>query len=384
MKRAVVAIYIDPDFYPPTINAILNLASAFEEVVVVSRNNSVANYPFPSNVHLKKVGKYSSVRDSEKKGTAAKVFSFLHFTYTLFKNIADNKTKLVVLYDPFPLFSFFLFRKMISKKKKIWYHNHDMPSIERQRKFSTGWFSATYEHRAMEHIHFFSLPSSDRQQYYPEINKHIPVFIIPNYPSLKVYDRVKPKAHMKDTIRIIFQGFISAGHSLEEMVELLAEKIDGKQLHLILKGSVKDDYKKSINALALKYGVLDKITWVGVGPYSDLPDLTNSCHIGNAIHRNTDIVSKTLGTASNKIYEYAASGLPVILYDIDQFKKYLDEYSWTFFCNGSKQSIREVIENICINLPQLQKDSRMDFENKLNFENHFNPAMEEVERSLES
>jgi glycosyltransferase involved in cell wall biosynthesis len=168
------------------------------------------------------------------------------------------------------------------------------------------------------------------------------------------------------------------------MVELLAEKIDGKQLHLILKGSVKDDYKKSINELALTYEVLDKITWVGVGPYSDLPDLTNSCHIGNAIHRNTDIVSKTLGTASNKIYEYAASGLPVILYDIDQFKKYLNQYSWTFFCNGSKKSIREVIENICINLPQLQQDARMDFENKLNFENHFNPAMDVVKHSLES
>jgi hypothetical protein len=88
----------------------------------------------------------------------------------------------------------------------------------------------------MEHIHFFSLPSYDRQQYYPEIKKHIPVFIIPNYPSLQVYNRVKPKAHLTDPIRIIFQGFISAGHSLEEMVALLAEKINGKQLHLILKG----------------------------------------------------------------------------------------------------------------------------------------------------
>jgi glycosyltransferase involved in cell wall biosynthesis len=384
LKRVVVAIYIDPDFYPPTINAIINLASAFEEVVVVSRNNSDTNYPFPSNVLLKKVGKYCSVRDSEKKSTTAKIFSFLHFTYTLFKYSAGKKTKLVVLYDPFPLFSFFLFRKMISKKKKIWYHNHDMPSLERQRKYSTGWFSATYEHRAMEHIHFFSLPSYDRQQYYPEIKKHIPVFIIPNYPSLQVYNRVKPKAHLTDTIRIIFQGFISAGHSLEEMVALLAEKINGKQLHLILKGSVKDDYKNRINELASTYGVLNKLTWVGVGPYSDLPDLTNSCHIGNAIHRNTDIVSKTLGTASNKIYEYAASGLPVILYDIDQFKKYLNQYSWTFFCNGSKKSIREVIENICINLPQLQQDARMDFENKLNFENHFNPAMDVVKHSLES
>jgi hypothetical protein len=120
LKRVVVAIYIDPDFYPPTINAILNLASAFEEVVVVSRNNSVANYHFPSNVLLKKVGKYSSVRDSEKKSTAAKVFSFLHFTYTLFKHTSGNKTKLVVLYDPFPLFSFYLIRKVISKKKKIY------------------------------------------------------------------------------------------------------------------------------------------------------------------------------------------------------------------------------------------------------------------------
>ncbi len=85
MKRAVVAIYIDPDFYPPTINAILNLAEKFEEVVVVSRNNTSTDFPYPPNVKLKKIGKCISVRDLEKSPLWSKAFNFLLFNFSFLK-----------------------------------------------------------------------------------------------------------------------------------------------------------------------------------------------------------------------------------------------------------------------------------------------------------
>ncbi len=381
-KRVVVAIYVDPDFYPPTINAILALSEKFNEVIVISRNNSKVSFAYPQNVFQKKIGKYISVRDSEKKSVRYKIAAFAGFVKALCKYSVSGKTELIILYDPYALFGWYLIRSLIKKTKKIWYHNHDMPVTERQRKFSIGWFSSAYEKRAVRGINFFSLPSVDRLRFYPGLKKDIQYFIIPNYPSLKVYKKFTVKEFTDDTIKIIFQGFIGPGHSLEEIIKLLPLKIANKNLHLILKGSVKIEYREQLNGLANQMGVEDKITWIGIGPYAELPAITASCHIGIGIHMNTDNVSKTLGTASNKIYEYAASGLPVISYDSEQFTKYLKKYNWVFFTNGTLNSIKENIEAIINDWPQLDKQARSDFEQALNFESHFTPALNTVVNTM--
>ncbi len=383
MNRVIVSIYIDPDFYPPTINAILNLAEKFKEVIVISRNNSRINYPFPGNVYLKKVGPFISVRDTETKGMMFKVFSFVQFSKAILKHAREKKTDLLVFYDPIPLLSFLVIRTFLSRGIKVWYHNHDMPDINLTKKFSIGWFSAKYEQKAMKYIDFFSLPSSDRLEFYPNLDKKkLQYFTIPNYPSLKVYRSNSSKAPVIQKLTVIFQGFIGEGLALEQMIELLCEKMNGLELQLILKGPVYEEYKEKLNSLATQFGVSDKLKWVAIGPYADLPALTSGCDIGLALYIKTDNVSKTLGTASNKIYEYAASGLPVILYNIEQFEKYLKKYSWTFFSDGSKGSLKDTIIKILENLPELSKAARNDFENELNFERHFSKAMNVISESF--
>ena len=376
MKRIVVSIYIDPDFYPPTINAILNLAGICNELVVITRNNSKDDYPFPANVKLVKKGKYLSVRESERTSFLDKITSFIKFTAALYKYVTGKNTELVILYDPVPLFSFLMIRKFgVAKNKKIWYHNHDMPNIALTRKYSIGWWAAKHEHAAMNGIDFFSLPSDDRLVYYPNWKSINNYFCIPNYPSLKVYNKQTAALNNSEEIRIIFQGSIGEGHSLEELIDLLQQTISGKKIKLILKGSVKEEYKQKLNKLAEKYNVTDQLTWVGLGPYSELQKLTSSCHIGIGIHKGIDEVSKTLGTASNKIYEYAASGLPVILYDIEQFKKYLGKYPWAFFCDGTKETLKGTIENILSRYDELTMAAKKSFEEELNFETHFKKAV---------
>jgi glycosyltransferase involved in cell wall biosynthesis len=374
LNRVVVGIYVDPDFYPPTINAILNLAEKAEEVVVVTRNNSHADFPYPSNVRLIKGGPFISVRDSEKKNLLYKITAFLWFTWTLFRVSASSKTDWIVLYDAFPLLAWGIVRRILSSRKKCWYHNHDMPSLERQRKGSIGWFAARYEHSFMKHIQLFSLPSADRLAYYPNRPAELPVHVIPNYPSLHVYHRPDGQK-LANEWRIIFQGFIGAGHGLEELLPILKEPLHGKKMRLILKGSVRDEYRQSLIDQAESLGVSDQVTWVGIGPYADIPKLTASCHVGIAIHKNTDIVSKTLGTASNKIYEYAASGLPVILYDIEQFTKYLGNYPWAFFCDGSESGLKNTLAQILPLVDRVGLDARKSFEEKMNFEQAFQPAL---------
>ena len=378
MKRVVVAIYYDPDFYPPTINAIINLSTTCEELVVVTRNHTKIDFPYPGNVRLIKIGKQISVLESEKKNLIGKLYSFLSFTSVLFKQMKSKSTAILLIYDAIPLFSLHLMRKFISKNKIIWYHNHDMPNTHQVRKYSIGWFASKYEFEEMKKIDYFSLPSDDRLVYYPNWKDMSRYLSIPNYPSLKVYRNNEVSKFINDEIRIIFQGTIGEEHALEELISILKEKVGGKNLRLILKGGVRPHYKKLLSDHAEKFGVTDRIEWVGLGAYCELPPLTLTCHIGIAIYMGTDKVRLTLGTASNKIYEYAASGLPVILYDNNQFRKHLESYNWAYFTDGTAPSLIKCLEAIFNDYNNLSNEARKSFEDKLNFEKSFSKVISRV------
>lgn len=382
MKRVIVAIYTDPDFYPPTINAILNFASVFQEVVVVSRNNNQKDFPYPSNVHLQKVGPYCTVREMEKQSLWQKSFYFLQFTLKIWKYAGSAKGELVVLYDHFALFAYYLVHRSL-RTKKVWYHNHDMSDKTQMSRYSIGGLAAKYEYAGLQKADFFSLPSVERLVYFPQINSTTQVFIIPNYPSLKVYNSHAAKQSTDNSVRIIFQGFIGAGHSLEEIIQLLPETINGFQLVLTLKGSVTDDYKRKLNKLAGDLKVQHQLFWIGVGPYVELPSITASSEVGIAINRNVDLVSLAQGTASNKIYEYAACGLPAILYKSGQFEKYLKQYSWAYFTDGTLPSLRKTLKEVISDIAQTKKQARKDFEETLNFENVFLPVLDIVTASFQ-
>lgn len=379
-KTVVTSIYYDPDFYPPTINAIVNLSQICEELVVVSRNHSLLDFPYPGNVKLVKLGKLITVQESERKNLAIKIQVFLQFTWSLMRQLKRRSVDLALFYDAIPLFSFFICRRFLTSDKICWYHNHDMPSTHHVRKYSIGWFSTKYEFPTMKSVDYFSLPSNDRLQFYPEWKDMDRYLSIPNYPSLKVYQKREFNTFVNDEIKIIFQGTIGEGHALEELISILSEKIDGKSLKLILKGGVRPHYKKLLSDLAISMGVEDKVEWLPLGPYCELPALTSTCHIGIAIYMGTDKVRRTLGTASNKIYEYAASGLPVILYDNEQFRKYLGHQPWAFFTDGSPALLKDCIRKIINNYNELSSLSRGSFEKDLNFEHAFSNVMKIIQK----
>jgi glycosyltransferase involved in cell wall biosynthesis len=379
MKRIVVGIYIDPDFFPPTISAILNFAEVSDEVIVVSRNNSLDDYPYPSNVTLKKIGRNCSVREMEDQGVARKAFEFLKFTWHLLRFSRSKKCQLLVLYDHIALFSFFL--SSVSAKKKVWYHNHDMPIKELIKKRTIGGLAASCEEKAMKYIDYFSLPSQERLQFYPHIHPEVPVFIIPNYPSLKVYGNVSVENEKKH-LKIIYQGFIGARHALEEVIQCMGSYPQYNRIELILKGHVTADYKKELIELAHTVGVDGQLKWIPVGPYKELPALTASCTVGIGINKNTDIVNRNQGTASNKIYEYAACGLPVIVFDNEQFHKYLDKYPWVLFTDGTADSLKKIITILDQNASKLGKMARESFGQKLNFEKVFLPVLEKITSTI--
>jgi glycosyltransferase involved in cell wall biosynthesis len=366
----LISLYSHPESYPPTLNAITELSKLYKEIVILYRPFFKDEWIYPVNVTLIPSGKKMNVREQEAKSLLVKIFLFVQFKIKMLGLLLKYRPKTILLYDAFPLFAYYLIKKiLIVKPAYVWYHNHDVPDKTRNRKFSIGWFATNYEHSMFAKTDIFSLPSNERKKYYPVEKLKGKYFFLPNYPSLKVYNQW-PVLKTNDTIRILFQGHIDVGHGIEQLLQLMPFTVCNKPIQLVLKGILKQDAKERLAAYINK----DNKAFIeihGYTSYQELIKITSSCHIGLAIHTGKDIMNTTLGTASNKIYEYAACGLPVVYFDNEHYNAHLSKHKWAFATDLSNESLFDCIQNIMYDFDKLSASARKDFENELNFEKNF-------------
>lgn len=370
-NNIVAAIYFHPEAYPPTLNAVNELSKIFSNIYLIHRPHLITSWQFPQNVKLVPSGSLLNIKDQETAPSFKKVFWFLQFTFNLYSLIKSQKPKYVLLYDPLPLFAFWIIRAFCSKDLKIWYHNHDVAEISKVRKYSLGWFAANYESRMFPNLDIFTLPSEERKQYFPMDKLKGRYFFLPNYPSLNFYSKFSHDLNTieKQPIRLIYQGNVSKGHGLELIASMLGANINGHKLELHIAGNTSDEMKNILNTIAGNHK--DKIIFHGNLSYSVLPKLTSSCHIGLAINEPTEIIYQTGGSASNKIYEYVACGLPILYFDDEHYSKYLGKYPWAFGVKLTAISIKESLVEIITNYKIYSEASKMSLEKELNFENQF-------------
>lgn len=90
-----------------------------------------------------------------------------------------------------------------------------------------------------------------------------------------------------------------------------------------------------------------------------------------------------MGTASNKIYEYAACGLPVIVSDQPNYREHLANESWVRFADpDNPKSIASAVEDIMSDFNKYQAmclAARQAFEEKYNYESAFYPLFKTIQ-----
>lgn len=379
-KNLVIAIYTHPDAYPPTINATQILSNEFSRIAILFQPVLEVGIQYPDNVDLIASGKPLYIRDFERKSAFFKAMRFLQFTMKMYLTIRRVKPSLLLFYDPIPLLSYRIISYVLSAKMKVWYHNHDILELAKTKKYTIARAAALNEKKMFNKLDFFSLPSKGREKYYPLDNFRGKYFFIPNLPAKSFYSKFyNHKKASHSLVKLIFQGTISKGHGLENIITyILTSEIREKKFELNLKGFIKDDYKKDLSLLAKQYDVEDRVIFHEFSAYQEVPKIASQCHIGIGVHDGSEVLHKTLATSSNKIYEYAAVGLPVLLYDDKHFKETLGKYEWTFFTDLSEKSLTQSIEMILENYEYLSRKAKKDFIDHLNFETFFRPALNKV------
>jgi glycosyltransferase involved in cell wall biosynthesis len=374
-KTLLVVIYSHPEYYPPTLSALENLSSLYQNIYVLHRNLHGFNWKYPSNVHLIGTKKQYAPRTVELAGSMKKIGWYLAFSWKLLKTLKKYQPDTVLIYDYLAILAYRLVYYFVRSPRVTWYHNHDVAEKQYIRPFTISWLSWKCEKWLFPKLQMFSLPSIERKQWFPMQSLGGQFYFLPNFPSEMIYQKNGRDNRVNDPVyKILFQGSIGPMHGLEELIPLLAENIAGKRLLLVLKGFISKEYLTQLKLIARHYNVEDRLIYIGPTDYRLVIENGETCHIGIGIHKKEDIMNKTLGTASNKIYEYAALGLPVILYDNSHFRKILGGYKWAFFTNTDSNSLRQNLQDIILDYPSLSKQASEDFKNRLSFEHYFDPV----------
>jgi glycosyltransferase involved in cell wall biosynthesis len=371
-RDVLITVYSHPEFYPPTLNLINELSKKFDRVVVLSRNVFESNWIYPENTIIHVSGRKTTIRESENTSTLKKVFSFMEYTWSLLKIIIGNKPEMLVICDPIPTLAYKIINPFSFQKIQLWYHNHDILEVEKVKKYSISWFAHYSEKQIFSKLSLFTLPAEDRKRFFPIKKFKGNYFLLPNYPRISFFAQFKKVEQNMNEIRLLFQGSIGPNHGLEEIVQILDDQINKKSLKLVLKGFCSIEFKNKLLNLAEQNGVTDKIEFHGITSYVEVPVLMSTCQIGIAIHKGQDVMNSTLGTSSNKIYEYAAMGLPVILFDNEHFRKYLSNYKWCSFTDASPEDLIQVISTIDSNYNVMSSQAAITIEHELNYEIEFN------------
>ncbi len=371
-RTVIVAIYGHPEAYPPTLNCIAELTKLFDRIFLIGRNVLIPTWSYPDNCKTIFSGRYYHVRATEQVSLIKKIVFFFNFLRSLRTTIRQQRPDLILVYDPLALFAYTLVIRFVKIRPLIWYHNHDVFEEDKVRKYSIQWWAGISERKSFNKLDVFSLPADERKKNFPMKIFAGKYFFLPNYPSIHFFGKFYSPKKPTQEIRLIFQGAIAEGHGLEEIAGMLGQSFEGRKLHLTIKGWIRDQsFKNRLEAIAEQVGGGGALEFIGYGPYKDLPLVTSSCHVGIGIHSlNTDLHT-SLGKASNKLYEYASVGLPIIVYDSKHYRQHLDKYPWVFFTDLSNSSLTKCIVGIISDYDNLSLQAYRDFLNELNFELNF-------------
>ncbi len=373
----IIAIYNDPEGYPPTLNMAISFASRVKQVILIGRHLKSSFFEYPENIKVLRLHPEIYQDDLNIISKWQKIVYFRQFVDLLKKEIIDNEPLYVICHDMLAAFAYWIIEKTLNKEVKplFWYHNHDVIHKNTMPSFSVLWLANKFEKYFFNKIHIFSLPVEERKMYFPLKNYKGKIFVIPNYPMVKNTLQIRQiKKLPKDVnaVKLIFQGAVGKSHAFSEIINVLGKKLDGMPIELTLVGPIDKELKNQLQSKAKQLGVNKYLKILKAVPYTQLFEITQSHHIGLAILIPGErAIYKYGATSSNKIYEYAAAGLPVVLYDAKHYKKYLEKYEWTTFVTLAQDSILAGIKALLVDYNSKSQKAIEDFNQKLNYQSNF-------------
>lgn len=379
-------LYSNPDYYPPTVNAVHLLSEHFD-VVLIGRNQDHPHSEYPSNVIVHRLGRYTSVREREQASARAKLWEYINFVVQARSLLKD--VSLIYAYDAFGYTAAYLCRLVLPQPVPLIYQSHEIGEHLSPLSSLSGWVQRA--ERAWVHkAAIVVFPERERSLFFKKVTnlKQQPI-IVPNFPIKSFYNAPEDWENLIykrfHSIQILLQGAISARNSMLELIESLILLTNSTQLKFI--GPIREDEKDLMIKFAAQKNVTARVKYFKPVPYNEIRSHTLIASVGVCLYKKLDFNIQTFVTSSNKIYEYAACGLPVIVSDFPNCREYLSSEPWVRFADpDNPNSIASAVQDIISdfdNYKAMCLASRRAFEKKFNYESAFSPLLLKIKELVE-
>lgn len=144
----------------------------------------------------------------------------------------------------------------------------------------------------------------------------------PYLAEVKRTDRLRDHLAISDSLPLVlYQGGMQPGRGLERLIDIVP-RIENARFIFLGNGNLRG----MLEQRAVELGVSGRTHFVDAVPWEVLPEWTASADIGIQLLENTCLNHYT--TDSNKIFEYAMSGLAVLASDFPEIRKIVQGYGY--------------------------------------------------------
>jgi glycosyltransferase involved in cell wall biosynthesis len=383
-KKLGMILYFNPDYYPPTVNA-AHLLSEHFDVVLIGRNYDLPDGEYPANVTVHRLGPYTSIQERMLASPLAKLREYLDFVAQA-RHLLEG-VSLIYAYDAFGYTAARLCCLTLPYKTPLIYQNHEIEEHLSGLFSLSGWIQRA-ERAWINQANLVVFPDKARATFFQKVTglKEAPT-IVPNFPRKSFFtlsdDWVSVLPKRWESVTLFYRGSISETSAMREIVTAASLfKQDKQKVAVQFVGFLQNAERQALHNWVYRVKMSDSFSYLGVLPYEDLQTPTFQATVGFALYKSTSFDRVACASACNKIYEYAACGLPVIVSDFPTYREYLSGELWVRFADPEDpQSINAALQDILSDFEQYRVmclAARQAFEQKFNYEFVFSPLLSTI------
>jgi glycosyltransferase involved in cell wall biosynthesis len=371
--------YGNPDYYPPMINAatVLEDHKITQHIVCTDFTTPLwqqAPIEYPEGTRITRI----------TRRWQNSLLNYADFCLQVLR-LTDRRSDWITAYDMHAFLPARLTAWLLNKR--LLYHSHDY--VENSAKLLPNAFVIKqFERSFARTADIVVVPDRERASVMArELKLKTEPLIVANS-ALTAPDTRNSQLQVilrqlgKSFDKIVFRpGRVGRGHAIDVTIRSMP-MWDNPQWGFVVMGPGEESDKRWLEQVAAEVGVSDRFVLLPAVSYTQVLDFTSGATLGHGLYEPVHFNHRYPTLASNKIMEYIAAGLPLLLSTSKGNQALVDRYhNGLIVPPDSPRAIAAAVNRILGSdalADQLAAGSRRAFRDEFNYEHQYRPVIERL------
>jgi glycosyltransferase involved in cell wall biosynthesis len=382
-KPPLLAVFFaNPDRYPPTFNALSILSERFRVRIVCRADDEPPLVTWPADIRVDRVGAARSFQDQLGTHTMERLWERTGFVRAVQRALSEHRPAVVFAYEPHALVALALARC----RAKIVYQRHEVEDERPLNPRSMQDWILLWSRRLGRRAEVVVFPERNRAELYQRTaGDPRPAMIVPNFPLLADFPAITDwpallEARWREK-GLFYRGNLGAGTGVPQMIRSLVHLDPGFTLRLCGRGT--PEFLRELEGLAADLGVTARVRNQGFIPsFARLNRETVAAAAGFVLYQRVSANNEFMATAANKLWEYAACGVPAVVPSFKSYREVLAGESWVELADPADPAdVAAAVQRLFSDRARYEercRAARRAFEERYNFETVFAPLRDRI------